>query len=109
MSLLLTQQDDIAGVLEANSIGSFAPGFSSTEGFIGELWNAGAIVLTRAPEWVTSNCCMIETLPLADICAIGWQAAKNCGRAYTNKVATSRKHAANMLPGKWLALPSPEH
>ncbi len=55
MSLLLNQQDDIAGVREANSIGPFAPGFCSTEGFIGELWNAGAIVLTRAPEWVTSN------------------------------------------------------
>lgn len=190
MALLLTQQDDIAGVHEINSIGPFAPDFSSTEGFIGELWSAGAIVLTRAPEWVTSNYrsewmyvpeaygwssnvsantaqekaltawevierlrrdfdtnlqlsdepelitlirelaehagfayleqqmgkekldisaaaatrkvlrCMIETLPLADICAIGWQASKNCGRAYTNKVATSRKHAANMLPGQ---------
>ncbi|SDT53170.1 hypothetical protein SAMN05216496_5155 [Pseudomonas sp. Z003-0.4C(8344-21)] len=42
---------------------------------------------------------LIEVLSLADICAIGWQAARDCGNAYENKVATSRKHAANMLPG----------
>jgi hypothetical protein len=41
---------------------------------------------------------MIEVLSLADVCAIGWQAAKDCGKAYESKIATSRKHAANMLP-----------
>lgn len=43
---------------------------------------------------------LIEVLALADICAIGWQAAKDCGKAYQDKAATSRKHAANMLPGR---------
>lgn len=47
---------------------------------------------------------LIEILPLADICAIGWQSAKDCGNAYKDKIATSRKHAANMLPGKMARL-----
>ncbi|MFY0727187.1 hypothetical protein [Pseudomonas sp. NFX15] len=43
---------------------------------------------------------LIEVLSLADVCAIGRQAARDCGKAYEEKIATSRKHAANMLPGK---------
>lgn len=43
---------------------------------------------------------LIEVLSLADVCAIGWQASRDCGKAYEEKIATCRKHAANMLPGK---------
>lgn len=189
-ALLLTQRGEIAGTKRSGELGPFAPGASSTEKLISELWDSGFIVLSRAPAWVTSNhrsewvfmpeeygwsnnvsaeegaeaavpateliewlftdvdnhlqisdepvlvamikelaeeaayayiafemykaglelSCeaatrkvlhtMLETLSLADICAIGWQAAKNCGKCFTNNVARCRRHAINMLPGQ---------
>lgn len=189
-ALLLTAEDEIAGIKRTGNIGPFAPGMRSSETFIAELWNAGIIVLARAPAWVISNhrsewvfmpegygwsnnvsaqagdeaalsafelldllfsdldlslqvtdepvlvamirelaqeaayayideemykanlqlSCeaatlkvirtLLETLALADICAIGWQAAKNCGRCYVENVAKNRRHAANILPGQ---------
>ncbi|MCO8171558.1 hypothetical protein NJC40_27705 [Pseudomonas sp. 21LCFQ02] len=189
-ALLVTQRDEVAGTKRARELGPFAPGSSSAESFINELWDAGVIVLSRAPAWRTSDhrsewvympeeygwssnvsaeqgdeaavpaaelveclftdldnnlqtsdepilvamirelvedaayvyielemhkaglelSCeaatrkvlrtMLETLSLADICAIGWQAAKNCGKCYTDNVAKSRRHAANILPGQ---------
>ncbi|MCV4286435.1 hypothetical protein OH708_00810 [Pseudomonas capsici] len=188
-ALLLTHVDDVAGVTQTHEVGAFAPSLDSTQVFIDELWSSGVIVLTTAPDWVTTNLrtewiymseeygwsgnvscesgeekilpaskllhqllddlcsgleasdeatlvamiselaedyalayietqmdkqnldltsksatrkvvqSLMEELPLADVCAIGWQAVKYCGNAYRDKIANNRRHAANMLPG----------